>query len=327
MALDRSTLSLGYGEELVFPPERSILRRMPSTLWKFTRRKPLGAFGALLVFVLCLMALGGGGLSQVGIKIPSLYETVFGAVGLPHYGYNAYVLGKHKLEGPSWQHWFGTDQLGRDVFSRIMYGAGVSIYLGIGVLIISTALSTSLTLISGYYVTTVDLVLQRVVEIFHVVPQFILIIALFGIYGGTPTTLLLTLGILGGFSTSRILRSLVIGIRGQPYIEATKSIGASDMRILMRHVLPNVFYLIIVSATGAVSAVIATEAGLAIIGIGLDPTFPTWGNLLNASREQLRVAPWLALAPAGVLAMSIFGFRLLGDALRDVLDPRLRGSR
>jgi peptide/nickel transport system permease protein len=176
-------------------------------------------------------------------------------------------------------------------------------------------------------VTSVDLVLQRVIEIFHVVPQFILIIALFGIYGGTPTTLMFTLGILGGFSTSRVLRALVIGIRGQPYIEATRSVGASDLRILMRHVLPNVFYLIIVGATGAVSGVIATEAGLAIIGIGLDPAFPTWGNLINGGRDQMRVAPWLVIAPAAVLAMSIFGFRLLGDALRDVLDPRLRGSR
>jgi peptide/nickel transport system permease protein len=200
-------------------------------------------------------------------------------------------------------------------------------FLGLGVLFISTTLSTALTLVSGYYVTSVDLILQRIIEIFHIVPPLILIIALFGIYGGTPLTLVLTLGFLGGFSTSRVLRSLVIAIRGQPYIESTKSIGASDSRILYRHVLPNVFYLIIVSATTAVSGAIATEAGLAVIGIGLDPTFPSWGNLLNASREQLRVAPWLALGPAAVLSMSIFGFRLLGDALRDVLDPRLRGSR
>jgi peptide/nickel transport system permease protein len=320
----QETLRLEHEPE-IFAPERPLPLRIPSGLVKFTRRKPLGAFGALLVLVLCLMALGGGGLSQVGINIPSLYQTVFGWIGLPNYGYNEYVLGKHKLEGPSWDHWFGTDQLGRDVFSRIMYGAGVSMYLGIGVLLISTAISTSLTLVSGYYVTSVDLVLQRVIEIFHVVPQLILVIALFGIYGGTPTTLLLTLGVLGGFSTSRVLRSVVIGIRGQPYIEATKAIGAGDKRILLRHILPNVFYLIIVSSTGAVSGVIATEAGLAIIGIGLDPSFPTWGNMINAARDQMRVAPWLEIAPAAVLAMSIFGFRLLGDALRDVLDPRLRG--
>jgi peptide/nickel transport system permease protein len=327
MSIEGSAISIGRGEALEFEPERPFLRRLPSTLAKFARNKPLGAFGGALVLVLCLMAVTGGGLGQVGIHIPSIYESVFDRLGLPHYSYNEYTLGKAKLAGPSFEHWFGTDQLGRDVFARIMYGAGVSMFIGLGVFAISTVLSTALTLISGYYVTTVDLVLQRIIEIFHVIPELILLIALFGIYGATPLTLMLTLGILRGFSTSRVLRALVIGIRGQPFIEATKSLGANDRRILYRHVLPNVFYLIIVSATGAVSAAIQSEAGLAIIGFGLDPSFPTWGNMLNSSREFLRIAPWLAVAPAAVLGASIFGFRLLGDALRDVLDPRLRGSR
>jgi peptide/nickel transport system permease protein len=173
----------------------------------------------------------------------------------------------------------------------------------------------------------VDLILQRFIEVFGVLPDLIILISLMAIYGATPWTFVLTLGILNGVNTSRVLRSVVIGLRGMPFIEAAKAIGADDRRILLKYIFPNVFFLIIVGATAGVSGAIIAEAGLAIIGFGLDPTFPTWGTLINNSREFLRIAPHMAVFPAIMLAMTIFGFRLLGDALRDVLDPRLRGSR
>ncbi|MDP3947495.1 MAG: ABC transporter permease, partial [bacterium] len=216
---------------------------------------------------------------------------------------------------------------GRDLFSRILYGARLSVFTGLGVFLISTLLSTTLTLVSAYYIRSVDLILQRLIEVIGFLPDLIILIALFSIYGGTPMTFVLTLGVLNGINTSRVLRSIVIGLRGMPFVESAKAIGASDRRIITRHILPNVAFYIIVSGTGAIAGAIVAEAGLAIIGFGLSPTYPTWGNLMNGAREFLRVAPHLAIFPALMIAVTIFGFRLLGDALRDVLDPRLRGNR
>lgn len=319
MSIDQSALSFGRGEVFVgFEQKPPLYKRIPLNLLKFTRRKPLGAFGGFLIVVLLFMAVAGGGLSGViNRDMPSIAP----------YHYNEYQLGKARLESPSSTHPFGTDQLGRDVFSRLLYGAGVSITIGVGVFLLSTGLSTTLTLVSGYYVTSVDLILQRIVEIFGVLPDLIILISLMAIYGANPATFIITLGVLNGINTSRVLRAVIIGLRGMPYIEAAKAVGATDRRILTRYMLPNVFFLIIVGATSGISGAIAAEAGLAVIGFGLNPNFPTWGTMLNASREFLRVAPWLAIFPAVMLAMTIFGFRLLGDALRDVLDPRLRGSR
>jgi len=319
MSIDQSALQIGREETWTgFEQKPPLYRRVPLNLLKFAKNKPLGAFGGALVLFLILMALSGGGLvAVINEDVPSIAP----------YRFDEYTLGQDRLKGPSAGHPFGTDQLGRDVFSRLLYGAGVSITIGVGVFLLSSTLSTSLTLISGYYVTSVDLILQRLVEIFGVLPDLVILISLMAIYGANPATFIITLGVLNGINTSRVLRSVIIGLRGQPFIEAAKSIGASDKRILRHYILPNVFFLIIIGATGGISGAIAAEAGLAIIGFGLNPGFPTWGTMLNASREYLRVAPWLAIAPAIMLAFTIFGFRLLGDALRDVLDPRLRGSR
>jgi len=321
MAVDRSALSLGREQAYAgFERKPPLHIRIPSNLLKFAKNKPLGAFGGVLVLILLFLAVAGGGLvAVINRDVPSIAS----------YHYNEYTLGKDRLKSPTLenQHYAGTDQLGRDVFSRLLYGAGVSMTIGLGVFAIGTTLSTTLTLISGYYVTSVDLILQRVIEIFGVLPDLVILISIMGIYGANVPTFVITLGVLNGINTSRILRAVIIGLRGQPFIEAAKSIGATDKRILRHYILPNVFFLIIVGATGGISGAIQAEAGLAIIGFGINPGFPTWGTMLNNSREFLRVAPWLAIAPAFMLALTIFGFRLLGAALRDVLDPRLRGSR
>ena len=288
--------------------------------WWFTRRKPLGAFGALLVFLLFFLAVFGGEWTVGPVHFPGLAPS--------HYNeYDLLQASKAKFQGPSWEHLMGTDQLGRDVFSRLLYGARLSVFIGVGVFTISTLLSTTLTLVSGYYVRSVDLVLQRVVEVVGFLPDLIILVALFSMFSPSPTTFILTLGILGGITTSRVLRALVIGLRGTTYVEAAKALGASDRRIILRHILPNVMPYIIVGATTAIAGAVTIESGLAIIGIGLDPSYPSWGNMLNDSREHLRRAPHMAVAPGLMIAMTIFGFRLLGDALRDVLDPRLRGRR
>ena len=291
-------------------------------LYKFSRRKPLGAFGAVLVVLIMAVAIFGPG------SVPPREVFGFGlTVPSPApYSYKAYKLGEQKLQGPSWAHPMGTDQLGRDVLSRLLYGAGISVWIGVSVFAITSIQSTLLTLFSAYYIRSVDLILNRLLEILAFLPDLILLIALFSIYGATPFTMIGTLGVLGGIGTSRMLRAVVISLRGLPFIEASKSIGASDKRIILRHILPNVAFLIIIGATGAIAGAVTMEAGLAVIGFGLDPTYPSWGNMMNSSREYLRVAPHMAIFPGLFLATTIFGFRLLGDALRDVLDPRLRGG-
>lgn len=290
--------------------------RVIGGLWSFCRRKPLGAFGAFLVLLPVVLAVTLPGLDLGFVELPRLIK----------YGPEDFEIGVARLEGPSWEHPFGTDHLGRDLFARLLYGSRMSYLIGWSVFAISSTISTTLTIVSAYYVRTVDLILQRVIEVIGFLPDLILLIALFSIYGATPLTLILTLGVLNGITTGRVLRSLVIQVRAMPYIEAARALGASDRRIILRHVLPQLGFLIIISATGGLAGAVLVESGLAILGFGLNPNYPTLGNLLNGSRQFLRVAPHLAIFPGLVIFMLLLGSRLLGDALRDVLDPRLRGS-
>jgi peptide/nickel transport system permease protein len=305
----------GLPEQWQRDEKRSILTKIVSGLWSFCRRKPLGAFGGLLLLLPVILAIFGPGVSLGPLHIPGIMQD-----------YRDYELGKDVLIGPSKEHLMGTDAIGRDLFARLVYGARLSFFIGWSVFFISSTISTTLTIVSAYYIRTADLIIQRLVELFSFVPDLILIIAIFSIYGATPMSLILTLGFLRGFDSSRILRSLVISVRAMPFIEAAKSLGASDMRVIRRHVLPQIAFLIIVTATGGLANAVLVESGLAILGFGLDPNYPTFGNLLNASRQFLRSAPHLALFPGLVIFMLLLGSRLLGDALRDVLDPRLRGS-
>lgn len=297
--------------------QRNPAQRLVRVVVVFTRRKPLGAFGCLLLLSLVVGAVFGPGLDLGIAKLP----------GIAGHDYKEYELGRDILQGPSAEHWMGTDQLGRDLFARVLYGSRLSFLIGGSVFLISSIMSTTLTIVSSYYIRSVDLLLNRAIEIIDFLPDLILLIALFSIYGATPVTLILTLGILGGFNTGRVLRSVIIGLRAQPFIESAKSLGCSDMRIIWRHIFPNVAYLIIVGATGTLATAIVVESGLAILGFGINPQYPSLGNLLNGSRQYLRVAPWLAIFPGMIIFMLLLGSRLLGDALRDVLDPRLRGDR
>jgi peptide/nickel transport system permease protein len=303
--------------EVMFEPVPPLPLRVYRGLESFIRRKPLGAFGAVLVFVPILAS----------IILPGLNLGIFEVPRIVKYGPEDYELGEAVLEGPSLDHPMGTDQLGRDLFSRMLSGGRLSYLIGFGIIIIQATISTTLTVISAYYIRTVDLLLQRVVEILSFVPSLILLVALFSIYGATPLALMITLGVVNGINSGRILRSVVIGVRSMPYIEAARMLGASDARIILRHVLPQVGYVIIIFATGGLAAAILAESGLAILGFGVSPNEPTFGNLLNNSRQFLRAAPHLAVFPGLVLFTVLLGARLFGDALRDVLDPRLRGSR
>ena len=287
-------------------PARPLPARLATGVVKFVKRKPLGALGGVIILLLLLAA-------------------IFGPMVAP-YRYDEYQLGRRtRLQGPSGEHLMGTDQLGRDVFSRLLYGARISVFIGIGVVLISTIISTTISVVSGYYVTSLDLVLQRILEIWIAMPDLIILIALMGLYGANPVTLVVTVGINRGLGGSRILRSLVISLRGSPFIEAAKACGASDTRILVHHILPNILFLIVIGATAGVAGAIATETALAVLGFGISPTYPSWGQMIQGSREFLRTAPHMAIFPVLALSLVIYGFNLFGDALRDIVDPRLRG--
>jgi peptide/nickel transport system permease protein len=271
---------------------------------RFARRRPLGAFGALIILVLVVM-------------------TIF-APAIAPYAYDHQVL-TERLQDPSRAHLLGTDNLGRDMFSRVVYGARISITIGFVAVAISTFISATFGIVSGYYGGVVDLAFQRVIDIWIALPGIVAIVFLIAVMGPSLRNITLLLGVLGSAGASRVVRGAVLAMRHQQYMEAAQVMGASDLRIMSHYVLPNVTHVIVVSATVAVGGFILVEAGLAFLGLGVPPPFPTWGRMLNVSREYLN-EPWLAIGPGIALTAAVFSFNVFGDALRDILDPRMRGT-
>ena len=269
---------------------------------RFARRKPLGAAGGAIVLLMILVAIF--------------------APAIAPYDYDYQVLGR-RLRDPSAQHLMGTDNLGRDIFSRVIYGARISISIGFIAVTIQTCLVTVLGVISGYYGRWLDLLFQRFIDIWIAMPGLLALIFFISVFGPSMTTVTILLGVLGAAGGSRVVRGAVISVRAQPYIEAARVIGASDRRVMLVHVLPNVLHVVVIGSTVAIGAFILAEASLAFLGFGVPPPYPTWGQMLNVSREYLYF-PWLAVWPGLALTVTVFGFNVFGDALRDALDPRLR---
>lgn len=281
-------------------PSRSLVARL-------FRDKRLGATGGV---VLLFMLLCG----------------IFADLVAP-YGYNDISM-LERLKSPSWDHWFGTDNLGRDVLSRCIYGARLSVIIGCSAAGLSTVISILIGVTSGYLGGRFDMVMQRFVDAWMSFPGLIILIVVVSVLGpGMPQTIF-TLGILLGIDGSRIVRSAVVSVRENMYVHAAQSLGASSIRILWKHILPNVMPLVIVIFTTRVGTVILAESGLAFLGLGVPPPAPTWGGMLSGSgRTYMFQGPWLALAPGLCLTVMVYATNVFGDALRDLLDPRMRGSR
>ena len=291
---DRTTVRSGWAE-----PARGV--------WRFARRKPLGFAGAALVTLFVLTA-------------------VFAPLIAP-YDYGQQQL-RRRLEGPSSEHILGTDSIGRDVFSRLVYGARVSITVGFGAVAITAVLASTIGIVSGYLGGWFDKVVQRVVDLWQALPGLIVLITILGIFGSGLVPMILAIGIVGAGGASRIYRSTVLSMRENTYILGARSLGATDLRVLLIHILPNVAPLILVLATVGLGGVILAESSFSLLGFGLPPPAPSWGQMLSIEgREYMRRAPGLAIFPGLAIGLAVFGFNVLGDALRDVLDPRLRGSR
>jgi peptide/nickel transport system permease protein len=271
------------------------------------REKPLGAIGGT-IFILFLLC---GVLASV----------------LSPYGMNETDM-LRRLEPPSFHHIMGTDHIGRDVFSRILGGAQLSMIVGFLAAGLATVVSIVLGILSGYLGGKTDMVIQRFVDAWMTFPDLVLLIVVISIVGPGMTQIVIILGLLYGIAGSRIIRGSVVTVRENMYTHAAQSMGASTLHILWFHILPNVMPVVIVLFTTRVGAVILAEAGLSFLGLGVSPPAPTWGGMLSGTgRSYMYLAPWLALAPGICLTVVVYSVNVFGDALRDLLDPRMRGSR
>jgi peptide/nickel transport system permease protein len=232
----------------------------------------------------------------------------------------------HALARPSWQHWMGTDSFGRDVWARIIHGARISLAVGIGSTALGGSIGVIVGLTSGYLSGWVDLLFQRVTDILQALPLLVLALVMTAALGPSLPNVIIAIAIPLVPTVARVIRANTLALRELPFIEAAKSIGMSEMRIALRHVLPNTLAPLIVLATAQLGSTILTEASLSFLGLGIPEPYPSWGRMLSESAaEYVRTAPWLVIFPGIAISLAVFGTNLFGDALRDILDPRQRG--
>ncbi len=320
------------------PPVEVVLpKRMPvwSSVLRFVRRKPLGAFGFLLVFFLFAMTLGT---PKAQFGWPSLPDQPFGfelgSSWMARYDQNDkfYNAEGHlsQFESPSGNHWFGTDKAGRDIWARIVVGARRSLSVGIWALVVATLAGATIGVLSGYFARLFDTVVQRLMDALQSFPPLIaliLIVSINPLTSGDTSSLLMiafSLGLVGIPSVQRIVRGVVLSAREQQYVEAARVIGATDTRIMRHYILPNIMASIIVVFSTGIGVVILAEAALSFIVPDKVPLGTSWGFMLSESFSQLGDEPYPGLFSSAAIATAVLAFNLAGDALRDVLDPRLR---
>jgi peptide/nickel transport system permease protein len=228
-----------------------------------------------------------------------------------------------RLSRPSAAHWFGTDDVGRDVFSRVVYGARLSLLVGAAVVTLSLVVGVSCGLAAGFY-RALDNPVMRVMDGLMAFPGIILGIALMASLGPSVTNVIVAIGIVHSPRMARVVRGSVLVIRETPYVEAARALGASDLALLGRHVLPNCLSPLIVQGSFLFAAAVLIEAALSFLGVGVPPYVPSWGNILSEGRLYIQQAPWLVLYPGAAIMLTILGLNLVGDGLRDVLDPKIR---
>jgi len=282
------------------------LPAMVRLVLRFVRRKPLGAIGGVIVLALLVMAVFAGQIAP--------------------YSYDQSIRG-FRMKPPSGQFWMGTDNLARDVWSRVVYGARISVTVGFATVALATLMATAIGISSAYLGGAYDIVLQRVVDAWMSFPALVVVLSLMAALGPGLPNLILALSVLGAASASRVIRGATLSVMQNSYVEAARALGASHLRIVMLYVLPNMMATILILATIGLGAVILAESALSFLGFGIPPPYPSWGGMLSGSgRSFMYHAPWMAVFPGAAISLAVFGFNMFGDALRDVLDPRLRGA-
>jgi peptide/nickel transport system permease protein len=229
-----------------------------------------------------------------------------------------------RLKAPGRAHWFGTDDVGRDVFSRVVYGARLSLLVGAAVVVFSFAVGVTCGLVAGFY-RRLDNVVMRVMDGLMAFPAIVLAIALMAALGASVVNVIVAIGVVYSPRVARVVRGSVLVIRETSYVEAARALGAADLVLMARHVMPNCLSPVIVQASFVFAAAVLTEAALSFLGVGVPPYVPSWGVILAEGRLYIQQAPWLVIYPGLAIMLTIFGLNLFGDGLRDLLDPKIRG--
>jgi peptide/nickel transport system permease protein len=277
------------------------------TVLSLLGRKPLGAIGGFVVAAMVLLAVGANVIAPFDYDAADIFS---------------------RLKPSSATHWLGTDNLGRDLLSRVIYGARVSMEVGFGAVVLGLLGALGVGLLSGYFGGRIDILVQRVVDAFMCFPLLLVALTIMALVGPGLGNVIGTLGLVLAVRDSRVIRAAVLTVKQNLYVEAARALGVGHPGTLWRHILPNIVAPLIILATVNLGGVILVEAALSFLGFGVPPPRPSWGGMLSgAGLMHMLRAPWLAFWPGVALSLAVFGANMLGDALRDVLDPRLRGSR
>lgn len=273
-------------------------------LLHFIRHKPLGAIGGLIILVFCIVAAFAPFIAPFDpVKIDS----------------------GRLLLAPNAINYLGTDEFGRDIFSRLIWGARISLMVGLLAVLLGTTTGSLLGLISGYFGGKFDAVIQRIMDTLMAFPMLVLALAMVAALGSSIQNVIFALAVVIMPNAARVIRSTALSVRQKPFIEAAHNLGLSQWRILFRHVLPNCLAPYIILATAGLGSAILSEASLSFLGLGTPPPEPSWGAMLSGKTQRyMTEAPWLAIFPGLAITFVVFGFNFLGDALRDILDPKLR---
>ena len=281
------------------PVARGALRQF----WLTFRRNRLSVCGAVVVGILVLLAVLAPVIAPWDPHTPNT---------------------KKSLIGPSGSHWLGTDQLGRDVFSRMLYGARVSLAVGFVSVGIATVIGILLGAAAGYHGGVVDGVIMRMVDLVLVFPRFFLLLAVLAFIQPSIWTIMAVIGLTGWMGVARLVRAEFLTLKEREFVIWSESVGASTPRVIVRHILPNALAPVLVAMTLGIPAAILTESGLSFLGLGVQPPYATWGNILNDGKDSIEIAWWMTVYPGMAILITVLSYNLLGEGIRDALDPRLR---
>lgn len=276
--------------------------RLSGLIWQRFKLNPLAFAGAVTIIVLAAIA--------VAAPLIAPFDPT-------------HIDVENILAAPNAHHPFGTDDLGRDVLSRMVWGARVSLKVGFIAVGISISIGILIGSLAGYYGGKVDAVLMRFVDIMLTFPTFFLILAVIAIVEPSLSTIMIVIGVTGWMDVARLVRAEFLGMKERDFVAAAKCSGASDLRLIFRHILPNTLSPVFVSATFGVAGAILTESGLSFLGLGVQPPSPSWGNILTAGKNHIEVAWWLSVFPGLAILVTVMCYNLVGEGLRDALDPRL----
>jgi peptide/nickel transport system permease protein len=291
--------------EVPVPEALPAARARGAALWRFARKNPLGAAGGFLMALL-------------------IFTAVFAEVLATH---NPIRTSTRVLAPPGAEFWLGTDNLGRDLWSRVVHGARISLVIGLASTLLGGVVGGVVGLVSGYVGGKTDLLTQRVMDVMQALPILVLALVMAAALGPSPTNTVIAISVVIVPRAARVVRSSVLAIREFPFVEAARAVGVGHGRVAFRHILPNTIGPFTVLVTAQLGGAILAEAALSFLGLGVPEPYPSWGRMLSiAAAEYAQKGPWLVVYPGLAISLAVFGTNLLGDALRDALDPRLRGS-